>query len=328
MKNVKIKALEIYHPSKKIANDYFINHFNSLGKDISHLLEGYGKNERYFCEGNENALTMGINAAKKALASANLTGQDIDMILFSSSIPEYNAPTQALFLHRAINAKKSALIMDTNVSCVGMLTTFDMAVKYLQTSKDFKTALIVGSEHIIPHTKKDDEYTYPMFGDLACALILEKTDEDSYLLGTKYISNSEQCDIITFPSCGSSNMYESDLEDNFKIKWTPFNGNFIVDIVKDAYIDLLSEYNLSISDISLFCVTQFAKPIITTCIDTFKVSPDKVPYVGDKFGYTATTSPFLTLYYGIKNNKVHRGDYVALWSVGTNWITCSMILKY
>ena len=49
---------------------------------------------------------MGIKAAKKALKSASLEGKDIDMVLFSSQLPEYTMPSQVLIVHNAINGKK------------------------------------------------------------------------------------------------------------------------------------------------------------------------------------------------------------------------------
>lgn len=328
MGNVKIKSLEIYHPEKKVTNDYYLEHFAKQGKDISRLLEGFGRKERYIAAEGESTVTMGTEAAKKALEEANLTGKDIDIILFSSSVPEYTAPTQALIIHNAIKGKSEALVMDTNVNCVGMVATMDMAIRYLETNNSFKRALIVGAENMSAHTKTSDEMTYAQFGDMACAVILEKTEDDSYLVGTKYVTNSDECSIIQYPHCGTSNSYGVKTCDERKLNWIPFDGSFIVNVVKGAFDDLLSSNNLSMSDISVFGVTQYAKGIGEGCIQSFGVEPERIPYVGDKYGYTGTTSPLLALHSAVKENKVNRGDYVALWSVGTNWTTCSMVLKY
>lgn len=328
MKNVKIKSLATYHPEKKVTNDYYINHFKKQGKDIERLLEAFGRNERYIADKDESTVTMGINAALKALDEANLTGEDIDIILFSSSVPEFTAPTQALIVHNAIKGKSNTLVMDTNVNCVGMIATMDMAYRYLDSNPLFKRVLIVGAENMSAHAKDTDEMTYAQFGDFACAIILEKTEEDSYLLGTRYVTNSDKCNIIQYPHCGISNSYHTNTIDERKLNWIPFDGSFIVPIVKEAFDELLNESNLSMKDISLFGVTQYAKSISDSCVEIFGVEPHKVPYVGDKYGYTGTTSPLAALLEGINKGIVKRGDYVALWSVGTNWTTCSMILKY
>lgn len=328
MSNVKIKSLEICHPKKKVTNDFYLEHFAKQGKDISRLLEGFGRNERYIAEEGETTVTLGTDAALKALESAKLTGKDIDIILFSSSVPEYTAPTQALIIHNAINGKAETLVMDTNVNCVGMIATMDMAIRYLENNSSFKRALIVGAENMSAHTKDTDEMTYPQFGDMACAVILEKTEEDSYLVGSKYVTNSSECSIIQYPHCGTASTYTANSINDRKLNWTPFDGSFIVGIINDAFNKLLSENNLTMNDISCFGVTQYAQGIGQGCIQVFGVEPEKIPYVGDRYGYTGTTSPLLALHSSLKEGKVKRGDYIGLWSVGTNWTTCSMVLKY
>lgn len=326
--NVKIKSLEIYHPETKVSNEHYLNHFEKQGKDITRLLEAFGRNERYIANKDENTVTMGAQAAIKALDEANLTGADIDIILFSSSVPEYTAPTQALIIHNAIKGKEEALVMDTNVNCVGMVATMDMAIRYLENNPSFKRALIVGAENMSAHSKNTDEMTYAQFGDMACALILEKTEEDSYLLGTKYVTNSDNCNIVQYPHCGTSNSYDVNSCDERKLNWTPFDGSFVVDVAKGALDELLSLNGLKMNDISLFGITQYAKSITDGCVQVFDVEAEKIPYIGDKYGYTGTTSPFVALHSAMKENKIKRGDYIALWSVGTNWTTCSMVLKY
>lgn len=327
--NVKIKSIGVYHPDNKVTNEFYLEQFDKQGKDIRRLLEAFGRNERYIVDSDEdNTVTMGIKASLNALENANLKGEDIDIILFSCLIPEYTMPTQALIVHNAINGKKEALVMDTNVDCVGMIVATDTAVRYLKTNKKFKRALVVGSDCMSVHCREDDEYTYPQFGDLACAVILEKTEEDSDFYGTKYVTNSDNWGIVKYPSCGNKESYKYDDIHHRKIDWKPFDGSFIVDHARDGMQELLSEIDLKVSDISAFCVSQYALSIKEGYATALGVDQSKVPYVGNRYGYTGTTSPFLVLYESIKEGKVKRGDYIGLWSIGTNWTTCSLVFKY
>lgn len=328
MNNVKIKSLGIYHPENKVTNEYYLDHFKKQGKDISRLLEAFGREERYIVNNSDdNAIMMAIKASENALNKAGLKGSDIDVILYSSLIPEYTMPPQSLIIHNAINGKKEALVMDTNVNCVGMVVAVDTATRYLQNHKEFKRALIVGSDNMSAHLKDSDEMTYPQFGDLACAVILEKTEEDRGFIGSTYITDSSNWDIVRYPASGNSKSYHSAIDD-IKVHWTPFDGGFIIEHAKNGVDKLLLENNLKISDISSFFVSQYAVSIGQGCAEAFDVDPSKVPYVGNKYGYTGTTSPFLAMYDSIENGKVKDGDYIVFWSVGTNWTTCAMIFKY
>lgn len=329
MENIRIRAIEIYHPENKIGNDYYINHFDKQGKDIRRLLEAFGREERYIVDNAEdNTATMGAKASIKALEKAGLKGEDIDMILFSSSTPQYTVPTQSLIVHNAIGAKKECMVMDTNVNCVGMIVAVDNAVRHLKTNKRFKRALIVGSDYMSVHFKKTDEMTYPLFGDLACAVILEKTEEDSDFYGSKYYAESTECAMVKYPACGSHKLYEIDENDNKKMQWTPFDGSFSVEEARLGMNELTEELEMKISDIDYFCISQFALGMRIGCSQAFNVSLDKIPYVGDKYGYTGTTSPFLALYQGIEDGTIKRGDTVGMWSIGTYWATCCLIFKY
>ncbi len=106
MSHVKIKALGVYHPSQSLDNEYYIRHFDEQGKDIRRFMEHMGRKSRYIIDNpDENGLTMGIAAAQKALEQAGMTGRDVDMIVFSSQVPESLFPMNGLFVHQAIGGQ-------------------------------------------------------------------------------------------------------------------------------------------------------------------------------------------------------------------------------
>lgn len=326
--NIRIRNIEVECAENTVTNDYFINHFKEQGKDINNLLTAFGKNERKMVEDtDETTLSLGIKVAKKIMKKSGLTGEDIDMIIFTSQFPEYTLPTQALIIHKAIGCKNKAMVMDMNVNCVGMIVAVDNAARYLKEKDDFKRALVIGSDYVTVHCKKNDELTYPMWGDCACAVILEKTEQESGIVGASYYTNSDQWDIVKFPECGLSNTYKKDNEDK-KIFWTAFDGTFISKYAKESVFEILDKHRIELNNIKAFCISQFAYPIIQCMEDEFDIHDGRFVYIGDKYGYTGTSSPFIALYEAVKSGKVKRGDYVVLWSVGTNWTTCALVIKY
>ncbi|MBU3219494.1 ketoacyl-ACP synthase III [Clostridium algidicarnis] len=328
MTNIKIREVEVYHPENQVRNQYYLDHFNRQGKDIDRLLKAFGKDKRYIINNaDENTLTMGIEASKKVLDKAGLKGEDIDLIIFTSQFPEYTIPPQSLMVHEAIKGKAETFCTDSNTDCVGMIVAFDYASRYLKGSDNMKRALIIGADYMSVHCREEDEYTYPLFGDSACAVILEKTEEDCGFIDSFYTTNSEYPDIVKFPACGASKTYESEINDR-KVDWTPFDGSFIIQYAKESIDKLLQKHSMNFNDINWFCFSQFALPIIDGSAEKFEVNREKFIYVGDKYGYTGTSSPFIALYEGIKSGQVKRGDNVAFWSIGGNWITCAMLVRY
>ncbi|MDP4143648.1 MAG: ketoacyl-ACP synthase III [Bacillota bacterium] len=332
MENIRIKAIEVYHPEKPVYNDFYLEHFKKQGKDISSLLEAFGRNKRYVIDNeNENTLTMGIEAAKKALESANLKGSDIDMVLFSSQLPEYTFPSQALIVHNAINGKETAMCMDTNANCAGMLLAVENTSRTMLGNPYVKRALIIGSDYSSLHCRKDDEMTYPNFGDAAAAIILEKKEDDEKYGFLDGMSKSDGAtwDLVKYPACGMSKIYESDLNvRDIKIDWTPFDGSFVIDHAVETIKTLLDRNKLNNEGIKAYCFSQYAKVFGELGAEKLGEDIDKFIYIGDEYGYTGTSSPFISMYEGIKTGRIKRGDIVCLWSVGIHWTICTMLLRY
>ena len=62
--------------------------------------------------------------------------------------------------------------------------------------------------------------------------------------------------------------------------------------------------------------------------ETLKEPEHKFPFVGDRFGYTGVTSPFLALADSISDGKIKSGDYVILWTVGAGVVASCILLRY
>ncbi|MBU3142659.1 3-oxoacyl-[acyl-carrier-protein] synthase III C-terminal domain-containing protein [Clostridium sp. CF012] len=330
MKNIQIMAIDVYHPEKQVDNSFYFEHFKKQGKDISGLLKALGREKRYIIDNDdENTLTMGIEVAKRVLKLAKLGGKDIDMVLFSSQFPEYTAPSQSLIVHNAIKGKEDCMCMDTNASCVGMLVTVESTIRAMMSNPYVKKALIVGSDYVSIHCSKDDEMTYPLTGDGACAIILEKTEEDSGFVDSLCKSNGATWDLVKYPGCGISNIYKENISsEDRRMDFTPFDGTFAIDYAVSSIHTLLDRNKLKMEDINSYCFSQYAKVFQTLGSEKLGVNINKFIYIGDVYGYTGTTSPFIALYEGIKTGKIKRGDLVCLWSVGTHWTICTMLIRY
>ncbi|MBE3649126.1 3-oxoacyl-[acyl-carrier-protein] synthase III C-terminal domain-containing protein, partial [Paenibacillus polymyxa] len=55
---------------------------------------------------------------------------------------------------------------------------------------------------------------------------------------------------------------------------------------------------------------------------------DQMIYVGDRYGYTGTSSPFIALYEGIGSGRIRRGDHVLFWTIGAGYQLVAMLFKY
>ncbi len=325
MQNIKIKEVAIYHPKNIVKNDYYIQHFKNLGRDITHFLEIMGRKERYIINNkDENTITMAIEASKLVLEKAGLEGKDIDMIIFSTQVPERTLPTNAMYVHKAIEASNHTIILDNNANCAGMTLSVEMASRYMQSNPRVKTALVVGSDANSLISNPEQEITYANFADASAAVILEKTEEETGFIDAIYEVDSSNKDNIVFPQGGFSNTIGS----TEHIVFLPFDGAMAIPVACEMIEELLERNNLTIDDIDSYCFSQFALSNILKIQNHFEIPDKKIIYVGDKYGYTTTSSPFLSLYEGIESKRIKRGDIILFWTIGSGHEMIAMLFKY
>lgn len=331
MENAKILDIEIY-AGKQVETgiDKYIEHFKTQGKDVEYLYkEIFGRNSRLRKNDiDENSLTMSIKATSSLLERNNLKGSDIDIIIFSSQTPEFLIPAISVAIHKKLSGKPSTLCFDMNANCTGMVIALDIICKYIAHSSRINKALLIGCDLLDLIADPDNEVTYGQYGDVACAVLLEKTNEECGLLGSYSCIDSDYDNKILFPTRGLVKTLDKYNPKDKYITWLPFDGTVSVKSSAENIKKVLKDYNLSLDDISLFCFSQFSIKNMECMSEELGINPNKALYIGDKYGYTATTSPFLALYEAINTDKIKRGDLIIFWGVGAGWQTDVILFKY
>jgi len=330
MTNIQIREVAIYHPEKIVHNEFYLNHFQKMkGKSIQNFLDTMGRNTRYVIDNDdENGLTMAIEAAKNALQKAELCGKNIDMIVYSTQTPETTFPTNAVLVHQAIEADNRAITFDSNANCAGMTVAVENASRYMLSNPFVKKALIVGSDYNTLVSNPNDEITYANYGDAAAAVILEKTEENTGFIDSIYYTDPIQQEFIRFPAQGLSKTLKGSGDGRY-IQWLPFDGGAeslppTFDMIKE----LLQRNNLTVQDIKSFCFSQFAYGNNRQIQENLQIMDEQITYVGDRFGYTGTSSPFIALNEAVESGQVQRGDYIVFWTVGAGFQLIAMLYKY
>ena len=328
MTNVRIKAVDVYHAKKQVDNDVYLEHFKKQGKDITNFLNIMGRKKRYIIDNlKENTITMAIEATNQVLKKAGLKGKDIDMIVFSTQVPEVTVPTNAMFIHNAIQAKKGTVIFDMNANCAGMTIAVEQASRYMKSNPHVNTALVVGSDYLSLVADPTDAMTYANFGDASSAIILEKTESDIGFVDAMFEVDSSNRNNILYPQKGLSQTIKAG-ESAESMLWLPFDGTMSLPYTYEMFEVILKRNQLKIGDVDVFCLSQFAKVNMDEIQKHFDIPEEKVIYVGDKYGYTGTSSPFIALHEGIESGKIKRGDLILFWTIGGGHEFITMLFKY
>ncbi len=327
--NVIFKAVGTYHPATQKNNSYYVNHFNSMGIDVSGLVEHLGRKTRCIAQDkNENAVTMAYQASLEALKSSNTDPAEIDIIIFGTDSPEQLVPSNALLLHDKLNTVNAHQVFDLNSNCIGMLSAIDVASRLLMNNTRLNKALVVGSFLGSFISSKVDPVCYSNMADAAAAVILERVEEPSRrgFIDTNFKTDPVvKCNFL-FPACGFSNIYDNDIDiEEKKLKLDPFDTSFICNEWVGLMETLFERHSISKHNIKQYFFSQFSKPDAEATLSLMSLGLDKYTFVGNKYGYTGLTSPILAYNEALNNKSVDTGDYVMFCSVGAGYNICALL---
>lgn len=131
---------------------------------------------------------------------------------------------------------------------------------------------------------------------------------------------------VFFPECGMSNI--SKYQGNaIKTLWTNPSVQYIVESMKSALDDVLIKHNLTVDDINWYCGSQFSMELFDEARKKCRIPREKAIYVGDKYGYTGTSSPFFAYTEGVKRGRIKRGDLILFTTIGIGHSICSMLVR-
>ena len=123
---------------------------------------------------SENAMTLAEDAARKALESAGMNAEDLDLIIVSTLSAEQFLPCVACNVQEAISAK-NAVCFDVNSACTGFITAYQIAAAQMRAGM-IENALIIGAESLSHLLDWQDRGTCILFGDGAGAAIITIAD--------------------------------------------------------------------------------------------------------------------------------------------------------
>lgn len=116
-----------------------------------------GIEERRIANDDIDTSDMAYEAAKAALKNAEISAEEIDMILVATVTPDQSFPSVACMIQEKLGAMKAAA-MDVSAACAGFMYAMITAQQFIKTGA-YKHVLIVGVEKLSKVTNWEDRNT-------------------------------------------------------------------------------------------------------------------------------------------------------------------------
>ena len=171
-KSVLMVGSGAYLPEKILTNDDLATFVDT---DDGWIKQRTGIAQRHIVADGELTSDLAYSAAINALENANMTADDIDVIVLATTTPDDTFPATAAQVQNRLGAY-NAFAFDVQAVSAGFVYALTVAESLLLANKG-RRALVIGAESFSKLLDWKDRTTCVLFGDGAGAVILEASDD-------------------------------------------------------------------------------------------------------------------------------------------------------
>jgi 3-oxoacyl-[acyl-carrier-protein] synthase-3 len=276
----------------------------------------------------ETSATLGAAAARKALEVADIPASKVNLIICSTSSPEYIFPSTGSIIQDLIGADNAGAF-DLSAACSGFVYALSMA-RGMIIAGDAEYVLVIGTETLSRIVDWTDRGTCVLFGDGAGAVLLAASDVPGGILAVELGSDGSGGETLMVPAGGSAMpaSLETVSAGNHYIK---MDGKavfrFATRVMAEATQKVLARAGLTIDDIDLVVPHQANVRIIqNSVLRQLKIPEEKVYINLQRYGNTSTASIPIALCEAIEAGKVKPGDKLVFvgFGAGLTWAACAV----
>jgi 3-oxoacyl-[acyl-carrier-protein] synthase-3 len=309
-----------FAPEKKLTNEELAKMIDTSDEWIT---DRTGIKIRHITTDNESTAFLATEAAKKALAEANLDAGELDLIIVATITPEMVFPSTASFVQRSLQAKK-AWVFDLAAACSGFVYGLSIVQQFIESGR-IKNALVIGAETLSKITNWSDRTSCILFGDGSGAVVLERSEDERKGIIYSTMSSDGDCwEALNCQAYGSRHPADKKLDDPKKI-YMEIKGREVyqqaVRRIIEAVTDCLEHCGLSIDDISMVISHQMNARIIESAAKRLKLPAEKVFLNIAEYGNTSAASVPIAFDECVRAGRIKRGDIVIFvaFGAGLTW---------
>ena len=281
-----------------------------------------GIKERRMAAADEFTSDLASKAALLAMERANITAEQIDLIIIATITPDMPFPSTACLVQQKIGARR-AVAFDIEAACSGFIFALEIGQQFIM-SRTYETVLVIGAEKLSTIVDWQDRNTCVLFGDGAGAAILQHRPQAHGLLTACMGSDGSKGNLLSMPGGGSrcpatvesvtsrQHFLRMDGKETFKSA---------VNAMYNAAQEVLRRCEIDISQIKCVIPHQANRRIIDAVGERLGVTPEQLFVNLEKYGNTSAASVAIALDEVATAGRIQRGDLVLLvvFGAGLTW---------
>ncbi|MDH2879915.1 beta-ketoacyl-ACP synthase III [Bacillus cytotoxicus] len=295
--NVGILGIGRYVPEKVVTNHDLEKIMDTSDEWIRTRT---GISERRIADDTIDTSYMAVEASKKAIEDAGITGEDIDLILVATVTPDHSFPAVACMVQEQIGATHAAA-MDLSAACAGFMYGMITAQQFIQTGT-YKHILVVGSDKLSKIVDWKDRNTAVLFGDGAGAVVMGAVSDGKGILSFELGADGR----------GGKHLYQDE--------YVMMNGRevfkFAVRQLGDSCLHVLEKAGLTKADVDFLVPHQANIRIMESARERLDLPQEKMSKTIEKFGNTSASSIPIAMVEELEKGRIQDGDLIILVGFG------------
>ncbi len=297
-----------------------------------------GIEERRWVEDDVCTTDLALEACNKAIKSAGIAKEEIDMILLATITPDHEFPGSSCFLQAKLGLP-GITALDIRQACSGFIYGLSIADKFIR-SGSHKTILLVGAEI---HSKGLDKSPEGrdvgvLFGDGAAAVVMRRAEnidpqKDSHVICTNLHADGNFAKELWLPgpgfAMGAERVTHAMIDE--KLHYPKMNGKLVfmhaIRRMSETLVHSVKESGYELEDVDMFLFHQANLRINQKVAETLGLPEEKVFNVIEKYGNTTAATIPLCMDEAIKAGKLKKGMLVASAAFGSGFTWASGVWR-
>jgi 3-oxoacyl-[acyl-carrier-protein] synthase-3 len=288
-----------------------------------------GIRERRVAAADETTASMAAVAGLRAIRTAGLEPDEIDLILLATLTPDYWMPSTAALVKEAIGNTRAAA-MDVSAACSGFVYAFATAQAWV-TSGLAKHVLVIGAELLTRFLDYTDRGTCILFGDGAGAVVLSASDQPGGSLGIELTTEPQGAYMIWLPAGGAKSPPSAETiarGEHFIRMEGKETYRFATRTLASTALESIRRSGLQPGDIDLFIPHQANIRIIEAVAKGLDLPMSKMYVNLDRYGNTSAASVPIALAEAVNEGHVDVGDHVCMVAFGAGFTSGAVTIEW
>lgn len=315
-----------YVPERVVPNSWFES---IVDTSDDWIVQRTGIRERRFAADDQALSDLAIEAGKRALTAAELSPEDLDLIVVGTLTPDHLLPSSACLIQEGLGAKNAGAF-DCNAACTGFMTAMNTAEAFVAAGRA-KRVLAIGAELLSRYVDYTDRTSCILFGDAAGAAILAPYDEcgQGEILETTLGADGSGFHHIHIVAGGSRHPTTPETverrEHFIKVKGRDV-FRFAVSRMSQLIEEVVDQYGAD--EIGLIVPHQVNRRIIDAALDRIGMTDEKVVVNIQAYANTSAATVPLALDEALREGRAVKDKLVVLCAFGAGLTWGRAVLRW